>query len=191
VDIRSYFQTVQTLLNDIPFAAVDQAADAVLRAYDADQTIYICGNGGSAATASHFGCDLSKRTRVPGQRYFRVLSLTDNVSLMTALSNDIGFDIVFAEQLRPLVRAGDVVIGISGSGNSVNVLKAMEVAEAAGATTIGFSGYDGGKLAPLVDISVHVPSFNMAMVEDVHLMLEHAMCERLLAQVQARVAAAV
>jgi D-sedoheptulose 7-phosphate isomerase len=191
VDIRAYFESVQTLLNNIPFDVADQAADAVMQAYDADQTIYICGNGGSAATASHFGCDLSKRTRVPGQRYFRVISLTDNVSLMTALSNDIGYDIVFAEQLRPLVRAGDVVIGISGSGNSLNVLKAMEVAQSAGATTIGFSGYDGGKLAPLVDISVHVPSFNMAMVEDVHLMLEHAMCERLLAQVQARVAAAV
>lgn len=191
MDIRAYFESVQTLLNNIPFDVADQAADAVMQAYDADQTIYICGNGGSAATASHFGCDLSKRTRVPGQRYFRVISLTDNVSLMTALSNDIGYDIVFAEQLRPLVRAGDVVIGISGSGNSLNVLKAMEVAQSAGATTIGFSGYDGGKLAPLVDISVHVPSFNMAMVEDVHLMLEHAMCERLLAQVQARVAAAV
>ena len=100
---------------------------------------------------------------------------------MTALSNDIGYDVVFSEQLIPLVRKGDILIGISGSGNSKNVIKAVEVAKAAGTITIGFSGYDGGKLAPAVDISVHIPSFNMAMVEDVHLMLEHAICERLLA----------
>jgi D-sedoheptulose 7-phosphate isomerase len=189
MDVRVYFSTVQELLNKVPFAAVDQVIETLISANQAGQTVFICGNGGSASTATHFGCDLAKRPIVAGQPRYRVIPLTDNNALMTALSNDIGYEVVFSEQLIPLVRKGDVLIGISGSGNSKNVLKAVEVAKAAGATTIGFSGYDGGKLAPAVDISVHIPSFNMAMVEDVHLMLEHAICERLLAVNQEAAAA--
>jgi D-sedoheptulose 7-phosphate isomerase len=189
MDVRVYFSTVQELLNKVPFAAVDQVVETLISANQAGQTVFICGNGGSASTATHFGCDLAKRPIVAGQPRYRVIPLTDNNALMTALSNDIGYEVVFSEQLIPLVRKGDVLIGISGSGNSKNVLKAVEVAKAAGATTIGFSGYDGGKLAPAVDISVHIPSFNMAMVEDVHLMLEHAICERLLAVNQEAAAA--
>lgn len=181
MDVRHYFGEVGDLLRQVPFAAVDRVVETLANANQLRQTVYICGNGGSAATATHFGCDLAKRPIVTGQPRFRVVSLTDNTALMTALSNDIGYDDVFAEQLLPLVRKGDVLIGISGSGNSRNVLKAVEVAKNTGAITVGFSGYDGGKLAPMVDISVHIPSFNMAMVEDVHLMLEHAICERLLA----------
>jgi len=189
MDVRVYFSTVQELLNKVPFAAIDQVVEALTSANQAGQTVFICGNGGSASTATHFGCDLAKRPIVAGQPRYRVIPLTDNNALMTALSNDIGYDVVFSEQLIPLVRKGDILIGISGSGNSKNVIKAVEVAKAAGATTIGFSGYDGGKLAPAVDISVHIPSFNMAMVEDVHLMLEHAICERLLAVNQEAAAA--
>ena len=189
MDVRAYFSTVQELLNKVPFAAVDQVVEALISANQAGQTVFICGNGGSASTATHFGCDLAKRPIVAGQPRYRVIPLTDNNALMTAISNDIGYDVVFSEQLIPLVRKGDILIGISGSGNSKNVIKAVEVAKAAGAITIGFSGYDGGKLAPAVDISVHIPSFNMAMVEDVHLMLEHAICERLLAVNQEAAAA--
>ena len=189
MDVRVYFSTVQELLNKVPFAAIDQVVEALTSANQAGQTVFICGNGGSASTATHFGCDLAKRPIVAGQPRYRVIPLTDNNALMTALSNDIGYDVVFSEQLIPLVRKGDILIGISGSGNSKNVIKAVEVAKAAGATTIGFSGYDGGKLAPAVDISVHIPSFNMAMVEDIHLMLEHAICERLLAVNQEAAAA--
>jgi D-sedoheptulose 7-phosphate isomerase len=185
VDIRQYFSTVQELLGHIPFEAVDQVVDALMEANRAGRTVYICGNGGSAATATHFGCDLAKRPIVAGQPRFRVIALTDNNALMTALSNDISYDAVFAEQLLPLVRSQDVLIGISGSGNSKNVLNAVSVAKQAGAVTIGFCGYDGGKLREMVDIPVHVPSHTMAMVEDVHLMLEHAICERLLAMNQA------
>jgi D-sedoheptulose 7-phosphate isomerase len=181
VEIRQYFSGVQQLLNHIPFDAVERVVETLMDANRSGQTVFICGNGGSAATATHFGCDLAKRPTVPGQPRFRVIALTDNNALMTAISNDISYDAVFAEQLIPLVRPGDVVIGISGSGNSPNVLNAMRVASEAGAVTIGFCGYDGGKLKPIVDIPVHVPSNVMAMVEDVHLMLEHAICERLLA----------
>lgn len=185
MEIREYFSTLQKLVDDVPFGAVDQVVSALMKANTTGNTVYICGNGGSAATASHFGCDLAKRTKIDGQPRFRVISLTDNNSLMTALSNDISYDEVFAEQLLPLVRQGDILIGISGSGNSRNVLRAVEVARAAKAITIGFSGYDGGKLKPMVDISVHVPSFCMPMVEDIHLMLEHAICEKLAALRQA------
>lgn len=181
MDIRHYFGTVQDLLNNVPFDAVDAVVDTLMKANHNRKTIFICGNGGSAATATHFGCDLAKRTIVPGQPRFRVVALTDNISIMTAVANDISYDRIFAEQVIPLVNPGDVLIGISGSGNSRNVLEAVAAAHEGGAITIGFSGYDGGKLAQTVDISVHIPSFNMAMVEDVHLMLEHAICERLLA----------
>lgn len=185
MDVRDYFVSVSDLLQKVPFEAVDRVVEALAQANCAGQTIYICGNGGSATTATHFGCDLAQRTRVTGQPRFRVISLTENTALMTALSNDIGYENVFAEQLLPLIRSGDVLIAISGSGNSRNVLKAVDVARDVDAITVGFSGFDGGKLAPMVDISVHVPSFNMPMVEDVHLILEHAICERLLALNQA------
>lgn len=185
MEIRQYFSTVQALLNETPYEAVDAVVDALIAANRAGNTVFICGNGGSAATATHFGCDLAKRTIVAGQPRFRVVALTDNNALMTALGNDIGYEAIFAEQLIPLVRKGDVVIGISGSGNSPNVLNAMKAGSEAGAVTVGFCGYDGGKLKGMVDLPVHVTSFNMAMVEDVHLMLEHAICEKLLALQQA------
>ncbi|HLV35165.1 MAG TPA: SIS domain-containing protein [Spirillospora sp.] len=181
MDIRQYFATVQSVLNTVPFDAADAVVDVLMQANRAGKTVFICGNGGSATTATHFACDLAKRTIVEGQPRFRVIALTDNIALMTALSNDISYDQVFAEQLRPLVCAGDVVIAISGSGNSPNVLNAVAVANAAGATTIGFCGFAGGKLKDMVDLPVHIPHHNMAMVEDIHLMLEHAICEKLLA----------
>jgi D-sedoheptulose 7-phosphate isomerase len=181
VDVRHYFATIQHVLDDVPFDAVDRVVDALAQANRDGRTIYTCGNGGSAATATHFACDLTKRPSVPGMPRFRVLALTDNLSLMTAISNDISYAAVFSEQLIPLVRTGDIVIGLSGSGNSQNVLNAIQVAHDAGAITIGFCGFDGGKLKQMVDLPVHIPCNVMAMVEDVHLMLEHAICERLLA----------
>lgn len=186
MDIRDYFIGVQNLLNEIPFDAVDRVVEALATANHEDRTVFICGNGGSAATATHFVCDLAKRPIVAGQPRFRVVGLADNVSIMTAISNDISYEAVFAEQLLPLVREGDVVIGISGSGNSRNVLNAMQVARDAGALTVGFCGYDGGKLKGMVDLPVHIPCHVMPMVEDAHLMLEHAICERLLALNQAQ-----
>ncbi len=179
MDIRHYFATVQAILDTIPFKTVDDVVDVLVEANKQRKTVYIFGNGGSAATATHFGCDLAKRPIIDGQPRFRVVALTDNNALMTALSNDISYDAVFAEQLTPLVNPGDVVIGISGSGNSQNVLNAIQVAHNAGAITVGFCGFDGGKLKAMVDYPVHVDFRNMAMVEDVHLMLEHAICEKL------------
>jgi D-sedoheptulose 7-phosphate isomerase len=184
MDLRDYFSTVQKQLDTIPFEAVDAVVALLDTAIRNGKTVYICGNGGSAATATHFACDLAKRPVVEGQPRPRVIALTDNNALMTAISNDISYEQVFAEQLRPLVNPDDVVIGISGSGNSPNVLNAIQVGNDAGAVTVGFSGYNGGKLSGMVAHSVHIDCNVMAMVEDIHLMLEHAICERLLAMNQ-------
>jgi len=134
------------------------------------------GNGGSAATASHFACDLAKGTITPGRPRFRVTALTDNVPLMTAWSNDVSYDDVFADQLSGLIRRADVVVAISGSGNSANILRAVEVALRMGGITIGLSGFDGGQLSTMVDVPVVVPCDCMEQIEDVHVVLCHLMC---------------
>jgi D-sedoheptulose 7-phosphate isomerase len=144
-----------------------------------EKQVFIMGNGGSAATASHFACDLGKGTLTPGVPRFRVIALTDNMPLFSAWANDTGYENVFTEQLENLVNYGDVVIGISGSGNSANVLNAIRLANSRQAITIGFTGFEGGKLKDLVDICVIVPSNRIEQVEDVHLILAHLICTRL------------
>ena len=131
------------------------------------------GNGGSASTASHFACDLGKNTVMADHPRFRVLALTDNMALFSAYANDDGYESVFAEQLASMVNPEDVVICISTSGNSPNVLNAITLASQIGATTVGFTGFDGGQLCDMVDIEVRVSSDCIEQVEDVHLMLEH------------------
>jgi D-sedoheptulose 7-phosphate isomerase len=177
--IQDYFTTLQGVLNRLPVGDISRVVDEILDAGSRGSTIFLLGNGGSAATASHFACDLAKGTQIRGQRSFRVIALTDNVPLITAWGNDTAYDRIFAEQLRPLVQVNDLVIGISGSGNSPNVLEAMRVANEAGAQTIGWTGFQGGKLKDLVDLCVIVPSNSMEQIEDVHLILEHAVCTSL------------
>ena len=177
--IQDYFKTLQGVLNRLPVGNITRVVEEILEAGWRGSTIFLLGNGGSAATASHFACDLAKGTQIRGQRSFRVIALTDNVPLITAWGNDTAYDRIFAEQLRPLVQPNDLVIGISGSGNSPNVLEAMRVANEAGARTIGWTGFQGGKLKDLVDLCVIVPSHSMEHIEDVHLILEHAVCTSL------------
>ena len=177
--LQSYAASLQSTLDTLPMADLTAVVEALLDAGDRGSTIFILGNGGSAATASHFACDLAKGAQRPGVRPFRVIALTDNVPLMTAWGNDTSYDRIFAEQLRPLVQADDVVVGISGSGSSPNVLEAMRVAREAGAYTIGWTGFKGGKLKNLVDVCVVVPSNSMEQIEDVHLVMEHAVCTTL------------
>jgi D-sedoheptulose 7-phosphate isomerase len=146
-----------------------------MEAYQADRQIFVIGNGGSASTASHIACDLGKGTSLPGKRRFRVISLTDNVATMTAWSNDVCYEDVFVEQLKNLVNPGDLAIGISASGNSENVIRAIGHARAIGCKTIGWTGFDGGKLAQITDVSVVVDSHEYGPVEDVHLILNHVL----------------
>lgn len=171
---ETYFLGVESVLRGLPFALIDRVADVLWRAYVEDRTVYVLGNGGSAALASHCACDLGKGTVVNGNRRFRVLALTDNVPLMTAWANDASYEEVFAEQLATFVAKDDIVLAISGSGNSPNVLKALKVAKAAGAFTIGLTGFQGGRMKPLCDLCVIVPSDNMQIIEDLHVGVNHA-----------------
>jgi D-sedoheptulose 7-phosphate isomerase len=165
---------VQLTLGKLPLSQIQEAVDVLLKANLSGGTVFLLGNGGSAATASHFACDLAKGAIAANRPRFRVVALTDNVPLMTAWSNDTSYENLFAEQLRNLMRHGDVVIAISGSGNSINVLRAVKLAREGGATTIGLAGFAGGLLRTLVDVPIVVPSDCMEQVEDVHLVLCHS-----------------
>ncbi len=177
--IRGYLTSLQDTLDSLPVADIDEVIALLRRARLEHRKIFILGNGGSASTASHFVCDLAKNTRVRGWPDFRVIGLADNMPLVTAFANDEGYESIFATQLANLVEEGDVVIGISTSGNSENVLNAIRVGRGRGAVTVGFTGFDGGQLGPLSDLHLHVPSDCIEHVEDAHLVLEHLITKRL------------
>lgn len=174
-ELRAYFAQVSITLDDLPLERVAEAIATLDDARIRRRRVYVFGNGGSAATASHFTCDLAKGAIGSRKPRIRVQCLVDNTSVFSAWANDTSYDRVFAEQLEDTIEAGDVAIAISGSGNSPNVLQAVRVAARHGATTIGLCGFDGGKLAHMADIPIVVPSHRMEQVEDIHLMLAHAM----------------
>jgi len=171
--IRNYLLTLQQTIDQLPVGLIEEVINVLQDARLQGYQVFIMGNGGSASTASHFTCDLAKNTRHPDLPHFRVIGLTDNMALFSAYANDEGYENVFAQQLANLIRPGDVVIGISASGNSKNVTNAMEEAQKHDAKTIGFTGFDGGLLGQMVNINVHVKSDIIEHVEDIHLMLEH------------------
>lgn len=171
--IQQYFTELKTTLDLMDNDAIDAAIEALHQARLDQKKVFIMGNGGSASTATHFVCDLAKNTRTPSLPDYKVIGLSDNMAIVSAYANDDGYENVFSFQLKNLVEAGDVVIGISTSGNSPNVLNGIDVANEAGATTIGFTGFNSGKLGHKVDIEVHVPSDCIEQVEDIHLVLEH------------------
>ena len=175
--VEAYFASLAETVRGIDGAAVERLVQAIRRVRDAGGMIYTLGNGGSAATASHLALDLAKNTRRPDRPNLRVFALTDNVGLLTAWANDANYEEVFAAQLDAVARPGDLVIAVSGSGNSQNVLRAIEVANAHGAGTFGVAGFAGGRLARLAQDCVVVRSDNMQLVEDGHMAIVHAvMC---------------
>lgn len=174
--IQDNLDELRALLADLDTADIQRVIRTLLRAHRDGKQVFVLGNGGSAATASHFACDLGKNVIGSDGRRFKVLALTDNVALLTAWANDTAYERVFAEQLENLVQPEDVVVAISGSGNSPNVLCAMELARARGAITVGLTGFRGGRLKPLCDLCVVVPSDQMEQIEDVHLALQHLFC---------------
>jgi len=182
---RAYFDEVARMLDAI-LPQMPPFVDAIYAAYLADQTVFLIGNGGSAANASHFGQDLSKGTAsdlVPGaSKRIRALPLTDHVSYITAAANDLGYEQVFVQQLATHARAGDSLIAISGSGNSPNVIRAVEYAKAHQVRTVGVTGFSGGALKPMCDVNVHVPSDDMGLVEAIHSVLFHATMSELAAR---------
>lgn len=171
--VADYLAHSRALLAEVNPADVERVVNLLLDAYEGGRRLVICGNGGSATTASHLVCDLQKNILLDGGRAWEVLALTDSPSLLTAWGNDTDFANIFAGQARTWLRPGDVLLAISGSGNSPNVLQAVEVANAVGATSVGFSGYGGGKLAQAAHVNCVIHARNMQMVEDVHLILGH------------------
>jgi D-sedoheptulose 7-phosphate isomerase len=172
----SYFKMLERAVDHLPQSTIEQAAAELIRAYEQNRTIFLFGNGGSAALASHFACDLAKGLVGASERQkrFRVLALTDNMPLITAWANDSCYENIFAEQLRNFVEPGDIAFAISGSGNSTNVLRALEVAHESGALNIGLTGFQGGELKSLCNICIVIPSDNMQIIEDLHLSVSHA-----------------
>ena len=171
--IQNYILTLQKTLDRLPQDLVVKVIEALELARLQGRQVFIMGNGGSASTASHFVCDLAKNTRRDGSPHYRVIGLTDNMAIFSAYANDEGYESVFAKQLENLILPGDIVIGISASGNSQNVFNALQFAKGRGALTIAFTGFDGGRIGKLVEINIHVMSDIIEHVEDIHLMLEH------------------
>lgn len=175
----TYLAELKRVLDGLPIEPAARAADILFRAYQTDHTVFLFGNGGSAALASHMAADLGKGTHQPGPDWMssvkrlKVLSVTDNVPLLTAWGNDTAYEQVFAEQIENFIQAGDVAFAISGSGNSPNVLRALELARRKGAVTVGLGGFGGGKMKSILDCPIIVPSDNMQRIEDAHVILAH------------------
>jgi len=179
------------LKNVIEYLNTDQiyaVVEKIMDAYENERFIYVFGNGGSASTASHFVTDLNKGACETALKKFRALSLNDNTSMMLAISNDIHYDEIFRHQLQNYLSPDDLVIGISGSGNSRNVVRALEYANAKGATTIGFVGFEGGLIKQLVKHCIHVPVNDMQYVEDMHLAINHLIMRILKRSVHSKLA---
>ncbi|MBI3696323.1 MAG: SIS domain-containing protein [Acidobacteria bacterium] len=170
---EQYKSKLLETVRSIPVDKVEEAIRVLARARQEGKAIFVCGNGGSASTASHFVCDMVKGASYGRPARFRIQALTDSLPTITAYSNDVGYDHVFVEQLRNFAGPGDVLIAISGSGNSPNVLRAVEYANSIGCCTIGLSGRDGGQLAPISQLSIHVPEPHMGRIEDAHLHICH------------------
>lgn len=171
--LQKYRDRVLKAVAGVDISRVRQAVDWLAGARDAARTIYTCGNGGSAMTASHLACDLLKGASYGRTSRFRVIALTDPVATMTAYANDVNYAAIFVEQLKNFAAAGDVLVAISGSGNSPNVVEAARFARSAGCRTIGLTGRDGGKLAQAVELNILVAEPHMGIIEDAHMIVCH------------------
>lgn len=175
MDTSRYIQDLQHALDDLSHPAIEALVSLLVRAAHEERTIFLVGNGGSAATASHFACDLAKGTRSAQRPACRVIALTDNVALITAWGNDSAYEDIFAEQFRNLARPGDILIAISASGNSPNILRVAEVAREIDATIVALTG-GGGRLGPDADLWLATPASTIEQIEDLHLIVQHLTC---------------
>ena len=184
--IRKYLLETQNTIESLNVESISTMVSVLFEAWKRQRQIFIMGNGGSASTASHLANDLSKATIVEGMKRMRVIALTDSISLITAWANDSCYDCVFKEQLENLLEKEDVVIGISASGNSANILEAVKFARETGATTIGWTGQSGGKLNGMVDYCVQAPTDDVGMIESLHLVLDHLVSIEIRTRIQAQ-----
>ena len=175
-----YIEKIKGILDAFPNDNFERLIETFLKAYTDGKHIFVMGNGGSASTASHLACDINKNVCTGCEKRFKVLCLNDNFATMLAYANDVSYADIFVEQLKNFFVEGDVVVGISGSGNSLNVIKAIDYAKTHGGNTIGLCGYSGGRLYHLVDIPILVPVNDMQKVEDIHMIVVHMTMQRLL-----------
>ena len=179
-----YLNQLKDLLDSFPHDRFEEIGQLLISAYEKEKHIFIMGNGGSGSTASHFACDINKGSCFELEKKFKVICLNDNVPTMLAYANDLSYDKVFVEQLKNFLQPDDVVIGISGSGNSENVLQAVSYAKEKGAKTIGLTGFDGGKLARIADIPLLAAINDMQKIEDVHMIVVHMLMQYLCSRLQ-------
>lgn len=170
---EAYRSQLLTAISTLDLSKVDQAIAWFREARDSDRHIFVCGNGGSASTASHFACDILKGASFERDRRFRILALTDSLPTLTAYSNDICYACVFEEQLKNFAQRDDVVMAISGSGNSANVIRAIEYGNRIGCKTLALTGRDGGRLGSLAQLNIQIPVEHMGRIEDLHLVVCH------------------
>jgi D-sedoheptulose 7-phosphate isomerase len=168
-----YLAGLKGIIDAVSTEHVGHFLDVLVRAHRESSQVFVAGNGGSAATASHMANDLVWGLARKGLRPMRAIALTDNVALMTAIANDDGYAAIFVRQLEALGKRGDVLVAISGSGNSENVVRALEVARAMGLVTAGILGMDGGRARALVDVAIVVPSADYGPIEDLHMVVDH------------------
>jgi D-sedoheptulose 7-phosphate isomerase len=173
----TYIDRLKKVLDAFDGKTFVEMVDAMLESYGRNAQIFIMGNGGSGATASHLACDINKGCCIDLEKKFRMICLNDNMPTMLALANDLSYEAVFEEQLKNFFNPGDLVIGISGSGNSENVLRAIAYAKARGGKTAGWSGFGGGRLAGMVDLAFVVQSHDMQQVEDAHMVVAHMLMQ--------------
>jgi D-sedoheptulose 7-phosphate isomerase len=176
---NKYINEFKALLDRFPHDTFQKIFKMLLDAYKHDKHIFVMGNGGSGSTASHFACDLNKGCCYGLEKKFKMICLNDNIPSILAYANDHSYEDIFVEQLKNFLKEGDVVIGISGSGNSRNVLKAIEYAKNKGAITIGLCGYDGGALSKMVDIPLVAEINDMQKAEDLHMIVVHMLMQSL------------
>jgi D-sedoheptulose 7-phosphate isomerase len=173
--ISNYLTSLQQTISNLNIDEIVAVANVLKEARDNGKHVFIFGNGGSASTASHFACDINKGVSSSKYKRFKVICLNDNIPTMLAYSNDMGYDIVFSEKLKNFIQEGDIVIGISGSGNSKNIILAMETAAQYKAITIGITGFGGGKLKEIANYSFNANINDMQLSEDVHMIWVHIM----------------
>lgn len=177
--VEVYLTELEAVIRDVSRDQIRAVVDLLFDAWKTRRTVFIVGNGGSAATASHMMNDLNKFTAIEGMARFRSIALTDNVPLMTAVGNDLAYTEIFVEPLRNLLERDDVLIAISTSGNSPNIVRAVEFAQGQGAKIVGFCGTPGGKLAAMADLRVVIPARRIGQQEDGHMVLDHVISEAL------------
>lgn len=183
---KQYLTELKEVLDNFNLGQFEKIVNLVLNAYEDEKQIFTMGNGGSASTASHFACDLNKGCCTNLEKKIKMICLNDNIPTLLAFANDVSYDVVFVEQLKNFLNPGDLVIGISGSGNSENVIKAIHHAKQNNGHTIGFSGFSGGKLARMVDVSFVAKVDDIQKIEDIHMILVHMIMQAIYSALQPR-----